>query len=144
MWLSCNNIAVKTLDGCPVTFFSILLLWNVAAGTLSPYGHSVPQCLFDHLYIYRDVGYSGRRCSNDIDECHMNPCLHGNCTDLTNGYSCACEAGFVPYSPNGSLFLLFSGFFLSTILNFFAIEVGKFHSILTIINVLKSKDKSLE
>ena len=27
----------------------------------------------------------------DFDECMSGPCLHGNCTDLLNGYRCICE-----------------------------------------------------
>ena len=31
----------------------------------------------------------------DIDECGSNPCENGGtCTDLQDGYSCACEPGF--------------------------------------------------
>ena len=31
----------------------------------------------------------------DINECESNPCEHGGtCTDMQDGYSCACESGF--------------------------------------------------
>ena len=31
----------------------------------------------------------------DIDECESNPCENGGtCTDMEDGYECACESGF--------------------------------------------------
>ena len=30
----------------------------------------------------------------DIDECKLNPCVFGNCTDLLNKFSCSCNYGF--------------------------------------------------
>ena len=31
----------------------------------------------------------------DIDECESNPCENGGtCTDMEDGYTCACESGF--------------------------------------------------
>ena len=31
----------------------------------------------------------------DINECESNPCENGGtCTDMEDGYSCACESGF--------------------------------------------------
>jgi len=31
----------------------------------------------------------------DVDECSSNPCENGgSCTDLINGYTCACVAGY--------------------------------------------------
>jgi len=33
--------------------------------------------------------------STDIDECASNPCLNGGtCTDVVNGYTCACSSGY--------------------------------------------------
>ena len=34
--------------------------------------------------------------SLDINECSSSPCLNGGtCSDLVNGYSCSCVAGFI-------------------------------------------------
>ena len=30
----------------------------------------------------------------DINECASDPCIHGNCTDVVNGYICSCELGY--------------------------------------------------
>lgn len=30
----------------------------------------------------------------DIDECFPSPCLHGECADGVNSYSCSCDAGY--------------------------------------------------
>lgn len=30
----------------------------------------------------------------DIDECLSNPCVHGDCLDEINGYTCLCYPGF--------------------------------------------------
>ena len=30
----------------------------------------------------------------DINECEFDPCVHGNCTDLINNYSCLCDPGY--------------------------------------------------
>ena len=30
----------------------------------------------------------------DINECKLDPCVHGNCTDLINNYSCSCDPGY--------------------------------------------------
>eukprot|EP00058_Branchiostoma_floridae_P016209 XP_002601697.1 hypothetical protein BRAFLDRAFT_94577 [Branchiostoma floridae] len=38
---------------------------------------------------YRQVDYS-----TDFDECESSPCAHGTCTDVFNGYTCVCEAGW--------------------------------------------------
>ena len=31
---------------------------------------------------------------SDIGECASNPCLHGNCLNLVNGWSCDCDDGY--------------------------------------------------
>uniref|UniRef100_K1Q6I2 Neurogenic locus Notch protein n=1 Tax=Magallana gigas TaxID=29159 RepID=K1Q6I2_MAGGI len=31
---------------------------------------------------------------NDVDECQSSPCIHGNCSDLVNEYSCQCFPGY--------------------------------------------------
>ncbi|XP_063444324.1 sushi, von Willebrand factor type A, EGF and pentraxin domain-containing protein 1-like [Mytilus trossulus] len=31
---------------------------------------------------------------DDNDDCQMNPCVNGSCTDKLRGYSCACDIGF--------------------------------------------------
>ena len=41
------------------------------------------------------LGYTGKNCSVDIDECAPMPCKNnGTCFDLVNGFSCNCEPGF--------------------------------------------------
>ena len=40
------------------------------------------------------TGYFGPACSSDINECAVNPCAHGTCFDLVNGYQCRCNAGY--------------------------------------------------
>ena len=31
---------------------------------------------------------------SDIDECAPNPCQHGSCLDMVNGYTCECCPGY--------------------------------------------------
>ncbi|XP_076073438.1 uncharacterized protein LOC143045037 isoform X3 [Mytilus galloprovincialis] len=31
---------------------------------------------------------------DDYDECQMNPCVNGSCTDKLGGYTCSCDIGF--------------------------------------------------
>eukprot|EP01052_Picozoa_sp_SAG31_P026499 SAG31_NODE_2405_length_5763_cov_4.872881_1_plen_809_part_10 len=40
------------------------------------------------------LGYSGRYCGNDADECGSAPCVHGTCTDFGHSYHCKCDAGW--------------------------------------------------
>ena len=30
----------------------------------------------------------------EVDECESSPCLHGNCTNGKNGFTCECQDGF--------------------------------------------------
>ena len=30
----------------------------------------------------------------DEDECASSPCVHGECWDLVNGYTCSCNSGY--------------------------------------------------
>ena len=39
-------------------------------------------------------GYNGTDCEQNIDDCHSNPCFHGNCTDKVNGFNCSCDEGY--------------------------------------------------
>lgn len=40
------------------------------------------------------TGYRGATCEEPIDDCAPNPCVHGSCADLMNGYQCACAEGY--------------------------------------------------
>uniref|UniRef100_A0A2K5F2X5 Protein crumbs homolog 1 n=1 Tax=Aotus nancymaae TaxID=37293 RepID=A0A2K5F2X5_AOTNA len=40
------------------------------------------------------LGWSGKHCELNIDECFSNPCIHGNCSDRVAAYHCRCEPGY--------------------------------------------------
>ena len=41
------------------------------------------------------VGYTGKNCEQNINECMSNPCKNnGNCSDGTNNYTCQCTQGW--------------------------------------------------
>ncbi|KAL4673880.1 hypothetical protein H8959_017814, partial [Pygathrix nigripes] len=40
------------------------------------------------------LGWSGKHCELNIDECFSNPCIHGNCSDRLAAYHCTCEPGY--------------------------------------------------
>ena len=40
------------------------------------------------------MGFTGNTCQKEINECHSNSCIHGNCTALFNEYNCSCLEGF--------------------------------------------------
>lgn len=40
------------------------------------------------------VGYAGKLCEVDIDECMSSPCIHGTCIDRVGKYSCQCTSGW--------------------------------------------------
>jgi hypothetical protein len=40
------------------------------------------------------IGWTGRNCGKDIDECASNPCVHGYCLHGTGHYFCSCDVGF--------------------------------------------------
>ena len=58
--------------------------------------HVHPQ---DHMYMYMQVPIPIHVLyllfTEEIDECASNPCANdGNCTDVVNGYTCDCVAGY--------------------------------------------------
>ncbi|VDK87508.1 unnamed protein product [Litomosoides sigmodontis] len=41
------------------------------------------------------VGFTGRQCATNIDECESLPCENGaSCIDHVNGFECVCRRGF--------------------------------------------------
>ncbi|XP_003944187.2 protein crumbs homolog 1 isoform X1 [Saimiri boliviensis] len=40
------------------------------------------------------LGWSGKHCELNVDECFSNPCIHGNCSDSVAAYHCRCEPGY--------------------------------------------------
>ena len=46
---------------------------------------------FDYVFF---LGYTGRLCEEDIDECQSNPCQNGGvCEDLISKFKCNCIPG---------------------------------------------------
>ena len=49
---------------------------------------------FKYYHIF--LGFEGKNCEVDINECEPNPCNNnGTCVDEINDYKCTCKAGFV-------------------------------------------------
>ena len=67
--------------------------------------HAEPDCTYvnendikiDHYECLCPPGWTGRKCTEEIDECLSNPCMGkvSNCFDYQNGYFCECQNGFV-------------------------------------------------
>lgn len=38
-------------------------------------------------------GFAGEYCEIDVNECMSNPCVHGVCVDIPDGYQCYCTPG---------------------------------------------------
>ncbi|XP_052812440.1 uncharacterized protein LOC128240004 [Mya arenaria] len=54
------------------------------------------QCisLLNNFQCHCPLGFEGKRCDIDADECSSAPCQHGGtCTDHVAGYTCACPFG---------------------------------------------------
>merc|ERR1712087_215687 len=39
-------------------------------------------------------GYTGDNCDEDVDDCQLNPCVHGTCTVGVNSHTCQCIPGY--------------------------------------------------
>ena len=49
----------------------------------------------DHETSVNGHGFMLCSCVVEINECSPNPCKNGgNCTDMVNGFSCSCVAGY--------------------------------------------------
>ena len=68
---------------------------------------TVFQDLFNDYFCSCQLGYFGRNCEMEIDECLPRPCDNGGtCTDLVNGYHCNCPTDFeVLYTQYTSCYL---------------------------------------
>ncbi|XP_069755212.1 fibrillin-1-like [Narcine bancroftii] len=40
------------------------------------------------------AGFTGRLCSEDIDECSDSPCMNGTCLNIPGSFQCNCQRGF--------------------------------------------------
>ena len=40
------------------------------------------------------IGFDGRYCENNIDDCTNQSCIHGSCVDRVDGFECQCGLGF--------------------------------------------------
>lgn len=43
---------------------------------------------------FHSLGYSGRHCETDINECYSDPCHYGTCIDGLASFSCQCKPGY--------------------------------------------------
>lgn len=43
------------------------------------------------------IGWTGKKCDVDIDECASTPCVHGTCINGVNHYTCECHPGYTGY-----------------------------------------------
>lgn len=41
------------------------------------------------------MGWAGPHGKLNVDECFLNPCNHGNCSDRAAAYHCRCEPGHI-------------------------------------------------
>ena len=57
-------------------------------------GVSVYTCIFKIDIWNRKKSSLSYYPITDIDECQPVPCVHGNCIDDINSYSCSCEIGY--------------------------------------------------
>ena len=53
---------------------------------------SVPN-VCDYSCICKE-GWQGKDCNEQRNECQDNPCVHGTCYDLEDGYYCTCKDGY--------------------------------------------------
>lgn len=51
--------------------------------------------ILNYKLLYTVLGYEGKACDKDIDECSSNPCKNGaTCVDEVGRYRCQCLQGF--------------------------------------------------
>uniref|UniRef100_A0A8C5H0Y5 Crumbs cell polarity complex component 2 n=1 Tax=Gouania willdenowi TaxID=441366 RepID=A0A8C5H0Y5_GOUWI len=50
--------------------------------------------LFNAFRCVCDLGWEGKLCETDTDDCASQPCLHGTCRDFLAGFECLCHPGY--------------------------------------------------
>lgn len=93
--------------------------------------HVFSLCLSWTLLDLDLVGYEGRLCSVDIDECTIdNPCMNsGNCSNTAGGYTCLCADGeYILRNFTHVYVLMASTYFIGLIVQFQACQnlIGPF------------------
>ena len=92
-YITCNfglRLHVNVMD---VTNCSGTPSGNLCSGK----GSCISESFTGNMYCECCSGYTGKYCE-ELDACSLDPCLHGNCSDVVAGHSqafnCTCEPGY--------------------------------------------------